>query len=284
MDAVHEEAPAKINLGLHVLALRGDGFHEIDTLMAALELGDGLTLRAAPEGIRGSVSTPSGPGFGEPLRVDDKNLVVRALRSYLEAAGYDRGIEVHLEKRIPLAAGLGGGSSDAAAALRGVARLYPSGVDLQALALAIGSDVPFFLAGLPAARARGRGERLSAVDLPPIPVVLANPGVAVPAREAYASLQNFTSRLPVDDIVAKLAAGAEPDLRNALQAGVMRTRPGVRDALLALRGAGLQGVSMSGSGATCFGIAGDAGEAHAVAERLSAEHPDWWIHASSTRT
>lgn len=280
---LRQVAPAKVNLGLHVLARRGDGFHEIDTLMAKLELADTLVMRPRPANVMGTVSSPTGPGFSTRLAMDDENLVVRAIRLYLDAIGQPGGAEVVLEKRIPIAAGLGGGSSDAAAALLGIARLYPASVDLAALAFEIGSDVPFFLQESAAARARGRGEKLTPVSIPSLPLVLVNPGIPVSAAEAYDRLQNFTRRLDDRGIVAALERGEEPGWRNALQPGVMLAYPEIRDALMSLRDQGLQGVSMSGSGATCFGVAEDATQADRVAAAIDRAHRNWWVAATRTK-
>lgn len=274
------DAPAKVNLGLHVLTRRGDGYHEIDTLMAKVELSDTLTLRPAEGGVTGTIEMAAGPGFEQPLTMDDSNLVVQAVRRYLEAIGRTSGVHVTLQKRIPIAAGLGGGSSDAAAALVGVARLFPASVDLASLGLELGSDVPFFLQGASAARARGRGEKLTPVTVPQVPLVLANPGIPISASEAYSRLQNFTSRLDPAELVTQLERGEEPGWRNALQPGVMLEHPEVRAALMALRDAGLRGACMSGSGATCFGVADSQAAAAAVADELRDAHPDWWVAAT----
>lgn len=282
--ALRFEAPAKVNLGLHVLARRGDGYHEIDTILAKLELADVLTARPGGEGVELEIEQPDGPGFAEDLPTDESNLAVRAARRYLDAIGQTGGLHLRLEKRVPIAAGLGGGSADAAAALMAVARLFPAEVDLGALGAALGSDVPFFLQGASAARARGRGEKLEPLALPALALVLVNPGVPVAASEAYEELQNFTPRLEPSRIVAELAANGDPGLRNALQPGVMLAHPEVRDALLALRERSLRGVVMSGSGATCFGIARDEAHAEEVARAIAAERPTWWVHATRTRS
>ena len=282
-DGLTLEAPAKVNFGLHVLARRGDGYHQIDTLLAKLELADTLVVWPAADGVSGEVSTPRGPGFNPPLAMDGNNLVVRAARLYLDAIGAPGGVRMRLEKRVPISAGLGGGSSDAAAALTCLARLYPGEVDLAPLALEVGSDVPFFLQESPAARGRGRGERLTPMDVPPVPLVLVNPGVAVSAAEAYAALQNFTPRLDVDAIVARLERGEDPRARNALQPGVMLAHPQVREALLALRDVGVSGACMSGSGPTCFGVAASRDEAHRLATEIAADRPGWWVAATAIR-
>lgn len=272
--SLHLKAPAKINLGLGVLAKRGDGFHEIDTLMVRLALHDVVTLEPTMGDIS-LITNDSG------LPVDDGNLAVRAARFYLEAAGAKAGVKIALEKRVPVAAGLGGGASDAAAVLLGLAELHPGRVNLFNLARNLGSDVPFFLLKKAAARARGRGEKLEPVDLPTRALVLVNPGLKIRASDAYAALQSFTPRLRVKRIVSGLE-GREP-LRyfNGLQAGVTLAHRSVREVLVALRNAGLQGVLMSGSGATCFGLAADRNHAQEVASSLHNTFPSWWVKVTT---
>ncbi|HEX7022022.1 MAG TPA: 4-(cytidine 5'-diphospho)-2-C-methyl-D-erythritol kinase [Trueperaceae bacterium] len=269
------EAPAKVNLGLSVLARRGDGFHEVDTLLARLDLADRVELEPFPTGIRlefGEAALPAGPD----------NLAYRAAELYLQAAGCG-GVRIRLTKRIPIAAGLGGGSSDAAAVLRGLAQLYPADLDLMAISARLGSDVPFFTQDLAAARAGGRGEKLVSVDLPELHLVLANPGVQVSTRDAYFHLQNFSDRLDLPRLTTYLSEGREPGYHNALQAGVLALAPAIRPVIAALRAAGLQGVLLSGSGATCFGIATDPSEAMRIANQLRAAQPTWWVRAANTR-
>ncbi len=275
-------APAKINLGLSVLAKRGDGFHEIDTIMAKLGLTDRVVLEATDTGIEG-VATPSGDLFVDRQAppMDADNLALRAASAYLAAAGHPGGVRVQLEKRIPVSAGLGGGSSNAAAVLLGLSRLYPADLDLFSLAQKIGSDVPFFVLDGSGARARGRGERLEPLEVPECTVVLANPGAPVSAGEAYERLKTFTPRLRVATILEDLASSCTPRYVNALQPGVSRAYPEVRATVIALRGAGLEGVIMSGSGATCFGLLPASGSADEVVDRLRSNHPDWWIVATT---
>lgn len=267
-EARWERAHAKVNLGLSVLARRGDGFHEIETLMARISLHDEIRLEPTDGGVELTVE-------GAELPTDDGNLAVRAARAYLASAGSDAGVRLHLRKRIPIAAGLGGGSSDAAAVLRGLDAAIGADVDLAALAKALGSDVPFFLADVPAALARGRGERLEPVDLPPLDLVVLSPPEPVSAAEAYAALQSFTPRLKLGPLLERLRRGEEPGLVNALQPGVVRAHPVVREAIRALRDAGLRGAGMSGSGSSCFGLATDAAEAERIAARLEAAYPAW---------
>ena len=273
---VDDRAHAKVNLGLSVLARRGDGYHEIESLMARVSLADEVRVARRGSGVAVAVE-------GAELPADDRNLAVRAARRYLEAAGAGEvGIAIELTKRIPIAAGLGGGSSDAAAVLRALKVLVPADLDLERLALELGSDVPFFVAGHAAALARGRGERLEPVPLPRLALVLAYPGEAVSAAEAYGALQSFTPRPRLDALLEKLRSGAEPGFVNALQPGVVRAHPVVREVIKALRAEGLRGVSMSGSGSCGLGLAPDRAEAEDTAQRMRAAHPLWTVVAAES--
>lgn len=276
-----ELAHAKLNLGLAVTARRGDGFHELDTIFARLDLTDELTAHVSAQDHSLSLEVEPGLPGAEQLSPED-NLVLLAAGLFSAETGTG-GVSFTLRKRIPLAAGLGGGSADAAAALRLLARLFPeaaSEVDLPALAAQLGSDVPFMLLNVPAAHGRGRGERLSELDLPKVNVVLVNPGVQVSAAEAYSWLQNFSRRQKVERVQQALGTGEDPRWQNALQSGVVREQPAVLEAILALRASGLKGVLMSGSGATCFGLAADRVEASRVAEAIALEHPGWWVRTA----
>lgn len=292
------EARCKVNLGLAVLARRGDGYHQIETVMARLALADELevALSEPPEGAdavalevagdrdgRDAGQQRGAPAAATPPGAD--NLAVRAAEAYLAAwcdatGAAPPGVRLRLTKRVPVAAGLGGGSADAAATLRGLAELLPADLDLAALALQLGSDVPFFALDVPAALAKGRGERLTPLEVPAAHLVLAAPPLAVTAAEGYASLVGFSPRLRHERALAALARGEEPGWRNALQAGVMRSYPVVRDLLGWLREAGLRGCLMSGSGPTCFGVASNAAEAERVAAELAAARPELWVHAT----
>jgi 4-diphosphocytidyl-2-C-methyl-D-erythritol kinase len=270
------KAHAKVNLGLNIIAKRGDGFHEVDTLLARLELHDELTLGPRDQGISLTVENAD-------LPTDSKNLAYRAAEMYLSRVDKTRGVHIHLKKNIPLAAGLAGGSSDAAAVLRGLAQMYPSRVDLLEIAKELGSDVSFFVQDISAARARGKGEKLEPVNLPQLFIVLVNPGVHISAKEAYENLQNFSARLKLESVLEKLASHQEPGYLNALQPGVMLLYPKVREVLTMLRKTGLRGVMMSGSGSTCFGLAASQGEAQQIAEQIQREHSEWWTRATYTR-
>jgi 4-diphosphocytidyl-2-C-methyl-D-erythritol kinase len=277
---IEEFAPAKINLGLAVTGLLETGYHALDTLFTTLSVGDTLTLEAIDHGIDLEVI---GVDLGDP----QDNLVYKAAQAYLEFTGQPGGVRIVLEKRLPIAAGLGGGSSDAAACLRGMARLYPVGAQhaapLHALAAGLGADVPFLVNG-GAARGGGMGDQLEAVKLPETHVVLANPGVGITAREAYAGLRGrFGAALDLEGILTALARHEAPPYRNDLEAPVLSAYPMVQTVKDALLAAGLYGVLMSGSGSTCFGLAQDAVRAQAAAERIRLEHGTWWVTAAVTQ-
>jgi 4-diphosphocytidyl-2-C-methyl-D-erythritol kinase len=269
-------APAKVNLGLSVLGRRDDGYHELHTIFTALQVGDRLFLEAIPEGVELEVR-----GFTLPANTD--NLVYKAAVAYLNAVGWPGGVKVVLEKSLPLAAGLGGGSSDAAAVLRGLSRLYPATLDLPTIALKLGADVPFFLEAR-LAEGRGVGERLKPLEPLEAHLVVLNPGIAVSAADAYRELrpEEWQPELDVVGILAAIRAGEEPPYWNTLERPVFRRVPYLQELKLELRRAGLRGVLMSGSGSSLFGLAGDAGEARVVAQTLRARYPGFWVVATQT--
>ncbi len=270
------DAPGKINLGLAVLGQLPSGYHELHTLFAALGVADRLWLEPTSQGIQLEVvkaALPTGPS----------NLAYRAAREYLEKANWPGGVRLVLEKHLPLAAGLGGGSSDAAAVLRGLAELYPAGLDLALLARKLGADVPFFL-GSKLAEGRGIGERLRPLEPLSLQVVLLNPGLAVSAAAAYQRLgpQEWQPELDVEAVLAALRAGQEPPYWNTLEGPVFRLEPALVELKRELKKTGLFGGLMSGSGSTLFGLAQDAGEADFVARKLQERYPDFWVRATQT--
>jgi len=275
-DAATYLAPAKVNLGLSVRELRGDGYHELHSIMVPLTVGDELLI--SPSG------TLTLTVEGADLPAGEENLVFRAARAYLEAAGQPGGAAITLRKHLPLASGLGGGSSDAATTLMALARLYPSGVKLPELALRLGADVPFFLLGQ-AALAQGVGEVLTPLPVPRVSLVLVNPGVAVSAADAYAWLddeEEFTPPLNVEAILTALTGTQDVPYLNALQGPVAARHAPIREALAALAAAGLRSPLMSGSGATCFALAASDEAAHAAAQMIRAGHPRWWVETACT--
>ncbi|MHA0035694.1 4-(cytidine 5'-diphospho)-2-C-methyl-D-erythritol kinase [Deinococcus sp. PESE-13] len=273
----HHFAPAKINLGLSVLGVRENGYHDLHSLMVPLTVGDELEIRPA-DALTLRVE-------GADLPTDERNLVYRAARAYLDAAGAAGGADIVLHKRLPLASGLGGGSSDAASTLLALAELYPADVNLPALALSLGADVPFFLLG-GAALAEGVGERLTPVEVPPASLVLLNPGVEVSARDAYRWLDEaraFTPPLDLAAVLEALAQETDVPYLNALQPAVVARHPDIARALAELSGAGLHSPLMSGSGSTCFALARNEAQAQAVAAALAQRCPGWWVTAAQVR-
>jgi len=262
-------APAKVNLSLRVLGRRNDGFHEIRTLFQAVDLAD--EVRVSPSGSGISVQV-----VGADVGPERENLAYRAADAFLTRFGGLPGVVVRLTKRIPAGAGLGGGSSDAAAVLRALGRLVATPPDPEAVAeigAMLGSDVPFFLGASPLARAGGRGERL--IPLPPLPeahMVLALPPVHVGTADAYRAL----GRGLWAELEAPTAPGGphhwtevDAGLVNDFQAPVADRHSEVRASLDALRAAGASGVLLSGSGAASFGLFGGAEQAARVARELT---------------
>jgi 4-diphosphocytidyl-2-C-methyl-D-erythritol kinase len=271
---VQEFAPAKVNLGLAVLGKLENGFHELDSLFVTFNVGDMLTLEPRDAGIELEI-------VGLDLPTNRENLVYRAAEMYLMNIGNPGGVKIRLEKVLPIAAGLGGGSSDAAATLRGISRLYPSNQDLFEMAKILGADVPFLLNG-GASRVQGFGEILTPFELPEIHLVLANPGVGITAHEAYLGLKGrYGATLDLKNIIMALEHHDIPPYRNDLEAPVLEAYPIVGTVKTKLEQAGLYGVLMSGSGSTCFGLAKTATQAREIAAQLKLEHPNWWVSAAS---
>jgi len=278
-SACVEQAWAKINLTLQIVGRRPDGYHELESLVDFAEVGDVLKIEAA-----GNLSLCIDGPFAPGLASEDDNLVLRAAQALAERAGVAPAASVTLTKNLPVASGIGGGSADAAAALRGLSRLWNitlPAVELEALALGLGADVPVCLRG-EAAIMSGIGERLQPVPaLPPLWLLLVNPGVAVSTAAVFRSLAgNFSAvaepRLPPLGLAAFIDwLAARP---NDLQAPACRQAPEVVAALAALdEFDDCLLVRMSGSGATCFGLFENENSARQAAEALAVQHPDWWV-------
>jgi 4-diphosphocytidyl-2-C-methyl-D-erythritol kinase len=263
-------AAAKVNLYLHVTGKRADGYHLLDSLAVFPDVGDVVTAATAAE-----LSLDIAGPFGAVLRAEEDNLLLRAAR--LLAPG--RGAALRLEKNLPVASGIGGGSADAAAALQVLAALWKiEGADVPALALQLGADVPVCLASSPA-RMQGIGEILApAPRLPDFGMVLVNPGVAVPTPAVFkARTGGFTAPAVLPDgwadVDAMVADGRH--WRNDLQDAAIGIAPVIGEVLQAL--AGLPGAKltrMSGSGATCFAIFADPAQAARAAGQMGAR--GWW--------
>ena len=276
-------APAKINLYLHVVGRREDGLHLLDSVFLFADLADRVTAAPAP---RFSLSV-EGPWAGEIENVDaESNLALKAARRLARKADVTSAAGLTLEKHIPVAAGLGGGSADAAAALKACSKLWgldEDDIDISALALELGADVPACLAGR-AVRAGGVGERLSPLAKPPPwSVLLVNPRVDLPTKDVFAA---YARSCPgYSPPVADLSRWREPewlarDTRNDLEAAAIGLAPAVGEVLDALsRLPAIRLARMSGSGATCFGLFDRLEDATRAAELMRKRHPGWWAWA-----
>lgn len=280
-------APAKINLALHVTGRRADGYHTLETLAVFTAFGDVLTVEPATrDGFE------VGGRYAAALGPDASNLVLRArdaLRTRLRAAGSGRdtpAVHIRLDKNLPVASGIGGGSSDAAAALRALATHWALPLEhgaLAAIGAGLGADVPMCLAARPLV-ARGIGERIEALrQWPDLHLVLVNPGVAVSTAQVFPRLACRENPplppLPVDpdfDAVLRWLRTT----RNDLQSPARSLAPAIGAALEALEASGAGFARMSGSGATCFGLYESEAAAHKAASRIAGERPEWFVVAT----
>ena len=275
MTALEEAAPAKVNLFLHVTGRRADGYHLLDSLAVFGPAADRLT---ATPGAALSL-TLAGP-FGESLAAEPDNLVLRAARALAAEAGSEAGAALRLEKHLPIASGIGGGSADAAAALRLLNRLWGCGWDAAALAriaAPLGADIPVCVASRPA-RMQGIGEVISAAPgLPECGLLLVNPRVPVATPAVFRARQGGFSApaaLPAAWPDAGAMAADLASLTNDLEAPALSLCPVIADVLAALRAApGCLLARMSGSGATCFGLFATPRQAQAAAQTMPG---DWW--------
>lgn len=269
-----EAAPAKLNLALHVRARRTDGYHELETLFAFVADGDSILLSLRHPGEnRDDEFVVSGP-FAAALSGEGDNLVLRAVRAFDAAFGPGGPLRIELVKNLPVASGIGGGSADAAATLRALARLRGIALDepaLFAIADGLGSDVPACLLGRTAI-GTGRGEQLVPVEgLADTPVLLVNPGIAVSTAEVFRRWDGVDrGPLPEGPLLDRALHG-----RNDLEAPALAAAPVIGDLLDALRSQpGVTLARMSGSGATCFALfdAADGRDAAGAALR----ERGWW--------
>ena len=272
---IERECPCKVNLLLNVLGKRPDGFHELETVLQPVACQDRLQMEEQPEGIGLSCNEPA-------LPLDDQNLVHRAARLFLNETGIKRGVRIHLEKEIPLSAGLGGGSSDAAHTLLGLNELFQAGVgsaDLARLAASLGSDVPFFLQNRPAL-ATGRGEKIAPLEsfgaLRGTFLLLVHPGFGVPTPWAYAQLAKAFAGWGqpgrAQQLVARLQSSSLEEavcgFYNALEAPVLKKYPVLNLYQKFLKDQGAAAALMSGSGSSTFGLFTDLAQGRRAAELM----------------
>jgi 4-diphosphocytidyl-2-C-methyl-D-erythritol kinase len=277
-----EKAAAKINLTLRVIGRRADGYHELESLVAFADVADVLTLHAgAEDGLE-----VSGPFAGKSGLVAD-NLVLRAIGALRQhIAGLKAG-RFLLEKNVPVAAGLGGGSADAAAALRLIARANDVALDdprLMTAARAVGADVPVCLDSRPRIM-RGVGDLLSgSLELPVLPAVLVNPGVPLATRDVFDKFAGGQGGSGLADVPRAFDALIEclKQHGNDLTPAASACAPVVAEVLAVLNEmSGVRLVRMSGSGPTCFALFATQREAAAAAQRLNAERKNWWVQSAA---
>lgn len=274
MTAIREPAPAKLNLALHVRGRRGDGFHALETLFAFVDRGDVVSVETE-DGLSLALTGP----FAGDLASDDDNLVLRAARLLQSHSRTAHGAALTLDKQLPVASGIGGGSADAAAALRLLDRFWGLGLGvdgLMPLAIELGSDVPACLLGKTAI-GTGRGERLVPVanDLAGAPVLIVNPRIALSTAAIFARWDGVDR--------GALAAGEVSDIlawgRNDLAAPAEALVPEIGELIAALRDGGAAQAKMSGSGATCFALYDNVDARDAARRALSKVHPRYWTMA-----
>jgi 4-diphosphocytidyl-2-C-methyl-D-erythritol kinase len=292
MQALIEDGRAKVNLTLRVVGRRVDGYHDLESLVAFADCADRLSLTPGSK-LKLETTGPLARECGETA----DNLVFKAAKLLGERVPELRLGQFTLDKVLPVAAGIGGGSADAAAALRLLAQLNGLSIDdfrLIEAAQLTGADVPVCLRSR-ACVMTGVGETLLPLALPKMPCVLVNPRVAVATRDVFGALGLRNGELlvgatdviqamawpedgaSIGDWVGMLAAGC-----NDLEAPAMRVQPVIGEVLSALRaaeGAGL--VRMSGSGATCFAIFENGTEAQRASQKIQLDHPEWWVHAGA---
>ncbi len=268
-------APAKINLTLHVTGQRADGYHLLDSLVVFADVGDHITVAPASNGAGLNLSV-TGP-LAQGVPTDDSNLVIKAAR----LAGV-RDAHIALDKHLPAEAGIGGGSSDAAATLRALTEEF--GCAAPETLERLGADVPVCFAAK-AARMSGTGEQVSVLaNFPTLPALLVNPRISVATPPVFRALTQkdnapMPAELPAFSSVSDVATWLQT-MRNDLQEPAMSLHPGIAEALQVLSGLeSVQFARMSGSGATCFALFDTIDQAHEAAASLQQVHPSWWVQS-----
>lgn len=281
-------APAKINLSLHVTGQDSKGYHLLDSIVVFAKAGDRLGIEANPSAGEDILFEARGP-FAQSLGKPDNNLVVKAanlLAAQLRSQGYDPfPVRIVLEKNLPVASGMGGGSADAAAALHALEELWANDADieLEPLALELGADVPMCLRS-GALRAQGTGEKITPLDAAnPLHLVLTNPGAAVSTADVFQNLATKSNPPLSNQVFAGFPTlDALKAMRNDLQSPAIRMLPVIGEVLDVLDQNGSRLSRMSGSGASCFGIYPDADAAKFAVKTIRQAHPGWWCVATDT--
>ena len=278
-DRVELAAPAKVNLRLCILAREESGYHALETVFCALSLADRVAVARGEAGIR--LTVEGGVDVGPP----ERNLAVRAAERFYAELGAAPAIDLHLTKRIPSAAGLGGGSSDAAAVLRALNAIHGDPFPRETLlrmAIELGADVPFFVCGSPYALAWGRGERVMPLPpLPPRPVLVAHPGVAMPTAEAFREVAALRGGHAPEAVLIDPAAlrswdGVAGLARNDFEAVVLRRIPVLSAGLAAMREAGACIALVAGSGSSLFAVFDSAEARDAALDSVGALEMRTW--------
>jgi 4-diphosphocytidyl-2-C-methyl-D-erythritol kinase len=274
MTALRSFAPAKINLYLHVTGKRADGYHLLDSLIVFAGAGDYIEAQAA-----GELSLTISGAMGHTLEADDDNLVLKAARALAAAGNVPPYAAINLEKNLPVASGIGGGSADAAATLRVLAKLWNLKIPLEPIALSLGADVPVCLARK-TRRMTGIGEILTnGPAMPDLGLVLINPGVPVPTKEIFAARKGPFSPAVIPPVAwreTKFLAADIADHKNDLQAPAIARVPEIAAVLETLHDDKKCLLArMSGSGATCFGIYENPAAAAMAAHTIRRAH--WWV-------
>lgn len=270
-------AHAKINLALYVTGQRDDGYHLLDSIVGFTEFGDKITVLTATAGQSEHSLEINGPFSGE-LEADDDNLVLKAVQIYSEKVVAEGGtcfpVHIQLEKNLPLASGIGGGSADAAATLLTLQEIWESRIDPKMVANSIGADVAMCLHSKPL-RARGIGDDITLLpDVDPMHMVLVNPKIEVSTPTIFKTLVHKNN--------PEISETNLTDMRNDLQQSAIGISPVISAVLQALETENPVFARMSGSGATCFGIFKTADAAQQAKTHIANAHPDWWSIATTT--
>lgn len=276
---IRVQCPAKINLFLHVIGKRSDGYHELCSLMCLIDLADHLSIRLKNNSFSIHCDHPEVP-------TDDSNLAVKAAKLFFDTLNKPDGAEIYLEKKIPVAAGLGGGSSNAAGVLMGLNRYFnnPMSIDqLMSLGLKLGADVPFFIFGKPAI-ARGIGEKLESYHhIPDCDVVVVTPPIRVSTAEVFKNLifgLTKTEKNFKDLCLNTWMFDIRKDLHNDLESYTISKYPVIEEIKRILKQCGADGVLMSGSGSSVFGLFYDKRAAVETSRHIQSSYNNWDVFLS----